>query len=87
MDQYDFCGLKRDECPYQINGDEKIRVLETELEVYKKALEMACNEIRDRECCYSRVSKSCKQYCELYDVCTNKIDFEKYYLHKVREEE
>lgn len=35
-DEYDFCALKRDCCPYQVNGDKKIKTLE-------KALYMACS--------------------------------------------
>lgn len=37
-DKYDFCGLERGECAYQINADEKIETLE-------KALVIACTEI------------------------------------------
>ena len=44
-DEYDFCGLKQGECNYQINGDKKIEFLEKELEVYKKALKMACGTL------------------------------------------
>lgn len=56
------------------------------LEVYKKALELACNEIRDRDCGYYNFSDSCKSHCELYDVCGNDIEFENYYLQKAGED-
>ncbi len=57
-----------------------------ELELYKKALVLACNEIRDRGCSYYEAGSSyCKANCELHSVCTNN-NYEGYFLQKAVEE-
>lgn len=60
---------------------------EKELEVYKKALAMACDEIGDRVCSYYRFSDDCKSFCELYDLCAGNIEYANYYLEEARKEE
>lgn len=56
-----------------------------ELEVYKKALELACETIVDRDC---TCGFSCSRInCELYAPCNNEIGWEKHFLDKAREEE
>lgn len=55
-DEYDFCGLKRGECNYQINADKKIATLE-------KALELACEMIVEcmETCPYELLD--CRLWC------------------------
>lgn len=57
-----------------------------ELEVYKKALELACYEIEERDCSYYRKSFGCKNNCEMWDVCSANMTIEDYFLMEAREE-
>lgn len=54
-----------------------------ELELYNRALEMACDTIADRDC--TDVIACSRNSCELYALCFNEIDGKEYFLQKVRE--
>lgn len=69
-DEYDFCGLKRGECNYQINADEKIATLE-------KALVLACENFNGRNC---PVHKACPIDKDCKDCCAD------HFMQKVREQ-
>ena len=55
-----------------------------ELGVYKKALELACEAIVDRNCTGGIACS--RNNCELYAPCFNEIEWEKYFIQKAREE-
>lgn len=55
-----------------------------ELEVYKKALESACEAIVDRDC--TGGIACCKNNCELYEPCSNEIGWKEYFIQKARAE-
>lgn len=57
-----------------------------ELEFYKKALELACDDIRKRDCsAFSYTNFKCGVFREAYETCIRNIEFENYYLKKARE--
>lgn len=57
-----------------------------ELDVYKKAFKLACDEIRDSECVHYHLTGICKLNCDLCDVCDGNIELEEHYLQKAREQ-
>lgn len=44
-----------------------------ELEVYKKAFGLVCDELRNSGCFQEYFTDDCKLFCERYDVCNNNI--------------
>ena len=68
------------------NCEKEIDNLYKELEVYKKALELACNEIEERDCRYYRSPIDCKGNCDMWDVCSTNIKINDYFVMKAREE-
>lgn len=62
--------------------------MQKELATYKKALEMACDEIMWRECrnAYNHTNNYCKANCETYEACAKNIEWEDYFLNKAKED-
>lgn len=66
---------------------QELNKVSQELETYKKALELACDEIMWRECknIYN-YSFYCKTDCETYEACAKKIEWKDYFLKKAKED-
>lgn len=56
-----------------------------ELEVYKKALELACDEIMWRECkAFNYTSYDCKDYCVSYEACHKEVTWEQHFVQRAQ---
>lgn len=67
--------------------NQELNKVSQELEFYKKALELACDDIRKRDCsAFSYTNFKCGVFREAYETCIRNIEFENYYLKKAREE-